>query len=116
MNNTFLCHYENNKDKQTWSAQITSLYNYGSHFEMRIESLSGITVLFGKTSMGTFACMPDFSAGCHLAELDNELYSKQKLLNVINPVDAITVARALSFATKQFVGSNPLQGGFKNHV
>jgi hypothetical protein len=116
MNNYFLCQYENKKDKQTWSGQITSLYNYGSHYEMRIESRSGITVLFGKTSMGSFACMPDFSAGCHLAELDNEFYSKQKLFNVINPVDAITVARALSFATKQFVGSNPLQGGFKNHV
>jgi hypothetical protein len=103
-------------NKTNWTGKINDFKNYGSHYEMRIESRSGITVLFGKTSMGSFACMPDFSAGCHLAELDNEFYSKQKLFNVINPVDAITVARALSFATKQFVGSNPLQGGFKNHV
>lgn len=93
------------KDKQTWSGEISSLYNYGSHYEMRIESLSCITVLFSKTSMETFACMPDFSAGCHLAELDDEFYCKQKLLDVINPVDAITVARALKFATKGGVES-----------
>jgi hypothetical protein len=47
---------------------------------MRIESLSGITVVFGKTSLGNFACMPDFKAGCYLAELDNEFYNSQKLI------------------------------------
>lgn len=107
MNNYFLCQYEDNKDKQTWSGEITSLYNYGSHYEMRIESRSSITVVFGKTSLGNFACMPDFKAGCHLAELDNEFYNSQKLNATMKTVDAITVARALKVATK---------GGVKNYV
>jgi len=38
---------------------------YGSYYEMQIESLSGIKVIFGKTSYGNFACIPDFNAGCY---------------------------------------------------
>ena len=80
---------------EKWSGEIIKAYNYGSHQEIRIESRSGITVLFGKTSMGNFACMPDFNAGCHLAELDNEFYNTEKLTYAINPVDGITVAKGL---------------------
>ncbi len=100
MNKKFLC---NSRDSK-WSGNITKLINYGTHYEMRIESRSGITVLFGKTSMGNFACMPDFGAGCHLAELNNEFYSKGKLTNVINHVDAITIAKALNTLTPEEVG------------
>lgn len=100
MKKYFVCSSSNRE----WSGHITKLINYGSHYEMRIESLSGITVLFGKTSMGTFACMPDFQAGCHLAELDNEFYSKEKLSGVINNIDAITIAKALNSLTTVEVG------------
>ena len=100
MKKSFFC----KSSKRKWSGQITKVINYGSHYEMRIESLSGITVLFGKTSMGTFACMPDFQAGCHLAELNNEFYSKEKLMGVINPIDAITIAKALNALTPKEVG------------
>lgn len=68
---------------------------------MRIESLSGITVLFGKTSMGNFICIPDFDAGCHLAELNDEFYSREKISGVINQVDAITIAKALKTVSHQ---------------
>lgn len=84
-----------------WSGNITSFINYGSHYEMRIESLSGITVLFGKTSMGNFICIPDFDAGCHLAELNDEFYSREKISGVINQVDAITIAKALKTVSHQ---------------
>ena len=84
-----------NSNIEKWSGEIIKEHNYGSHHEIRIESRSGITVLFGKTSMGNFACMPDFNAGCHLAELDNNFYNTEKLTNVINHIDGITVANAL---------------------
>ena len=98
MNKNFLCSSHNCK----WSGNITKLINYGTHYEMRIESRSGITVLFGQTSMGNFACMPDFGAGCHLAEFDNEFYNTEKLTNVINPVDGITVAKGLKTFAKYY--------------
>jgi hypothetical protein len=102
----FLCKSSNRK----WSGNITNLIEYGSHYEMRIESLSGITVLFGETSMGTFACMPDFGAGCHLAELSNEFYSREKLSGIINQIDGITIAKALKTVSAQLK-----KGNLKNH-
>lgn len=87
----FYCSLKNNQ----WSGKITMFKNYGSHIEFRIESLSSITVLFGKTSLGFFACMPDFDAGCHLIEANNERYNKEELIGVLNPIDGTTVARAL---------------------
>ncbi|MFW5988028.1 MAG: hypothetical protein ACOCQA_01165 [bacterium] len=102
----FLC---KSSDRE-WSGDITNLINYGSHYEMRIESLSGISVVFGETSMGNFICIPDFNAGCHLAEFNNEFYSKEKLLNVINQVDAITIAKALETISNQLE-----KGASKNH-
>ena len=94
---TFKCIYENQK----WTGNIIKEHNYGSHFEIRIESRSSITILFGKTSMGNFACLPDYGAGCHLAEFDNEFYNTQKLSNVINTVDGITVAKGLKTFIKR---------------
>jgi len=81
--------------KQRWTASIAMIKNYGSHLEFRIESLSSITILFGKTSLGYFACIPDFGAGCHLVEPDNENYNREKLISVMNTIDGVTVARAL---------------------
>jgi hypothetical protein len=77
--------------------------DYGSHIEFRIESFSSITVIFGKTSLGYFACMPDFRAGCHFIEPDNEAYNQEKLIPVMNTIDGITVARALNFLSEDLI-------------
>jgi len=42
---TFKCSYEHQK----WSGKIFKKHNYGSHFEIKIESRSDITVLFAQT-------------------------------------------------------------------
>jgi hypothetical protein len=91
----FKCVNETEEGKETWTGKIVSIKNYGSHYEIRIESRSGILVLVGKTSMGNFACIPDFDAGCHLAKLDDKFYSAEKLCQVLGKVDGITVASAL---------------------
>ncbi|MBZ9621670.1 hypothetical protein G9F71_002155 [Clostridium sp. FP2] len=51
--------------------------------------------LVEKTSLGTFACIPDFSAGFDLSNLKDLFYSTEKLCQVINKVDGITVACSL---------------------
>jgi len=91
----FQCLNETKKGKETWTGSITSIINYGSHYEITIASRSSILVLLGKTSMGNFACMPDFGAGCHLGTLDDKFYSTEKLSNVLGKIDGITVASAL---------------------
>ena len=84
---------KDNKDK--WNGMITSLQNYGSHYAMKINSRSGILVIFGKSPSGAFACMPDFDAGCHLADLKDKFYNTERLCTVLDSVDGITVATAL---------------------
>ena len=52
-------------------------------------------VLFGKTSRGGFACIPDFGTGCHLTDLKNKFWNTEKLIEVLGKVDGTTVATAL---------------------
>lgn len=91
----FECVRKNGKKTERWKGAILGLREYASHCEFRIESLSGIMVVFGKTVCGGFACMPDFGAGCHLAGLDDIFWNTEKLTEVLGEVDGITVASAL---------------------
>lgn len=81
---------------ETWEGCIASFSKYGSHYEMRIESRSGIRVIFGKTTCGNFACIPDFNAGCHLSNLKDRFWNAEKLCEAIGTVDGLTVAYALA--------------------
>lgn len=87
----------NNIRKERWDGEISSYKDYGSHYELIINSRSRIMVLLGKTSCGNFACMPDFGAGCHLSDLDDIFYNREKLCRVLGKVDGITVANALAY-------------------
>ena len=60
-----------------------------------INSRSIIMVLFGRTSRGGFACMPDFGTECHLTDLKDKFWNTKKLTEVLGKVDGITVATAL---------------------
>lgn len=92
---SFECEMKNNRGIERWKGAIPRLVNYGSHFEIRIDSRSGIMVLFGKTSQGGFACMPDYNAGCHLSNLKDKFWNTEKLTAALGKVDGITVAEAL---------------------
>lgn len=81
---------------EKWSGLIVNIINHGSHYEMRIESRSGIMVLFGESRSGYFACIPEWEAGCHLAHPSDVFWNTEQLANAMgNKVDAITVACAL---------------------
>lgn len=87
----------NQSKNEKWEGVITRCINHGSHHEITIQSRSSIMVVFGKTSRGSFACMPDFGCGCHLVSLKNKLWNTEKLCGVLGKVDGITVATALYF-------------------
>jgi hypothetical protein len=79
-----------------WNGKITNVISYGSHTELHIESRSGITVIVGKTQSGNFCCIPDWNAGCHLAELDDSFWNFESLTRAMkNKTDAMTIAKAL---------------------
>ena len=92
----FECINKEKRRSEKWTGKITGLKSYGTHYEIQIESRSGITVLFGKTSRGAFACMPDFGAGCHLVNPRDQFWNTEKLIRVLGKVDGITVASALN--------------------
>lgn len=83
------------KLEETWLGVISFLWNFGSHYEMQIQSRSSIYVLFGKASRGYFACIPDWQAGCHLVDFKDTFWNTEQLSRVIGEVDGITVAQAL---------------------
>ncbi len=92
----FQCSRVTENGLERWSGLIVNIINHGSHYEMRIESRSGIMVLFGETRSGYFACIPDWDAGCHLAHPSDLFWNTEQLVSVLGEVDGITVACAIS--------------------
>ena len=91
----FKCESTTSRRKEKWEGKVVEFINHGSHCEVRIESRSGILVVFGKTKQGGFASIPDFGAGCHLVNPRDKFWNTEKLTRVLGKVDGITVASAL---------------------
>ena len=85
----FECVKQSGKRKEKWPGRITYLGNYGSHFELNIVSRSSLMVLFGKTSRGFFASIPDFGSGCHLVTPDDIFWNTESLSRVLGKVDGV---------------------------
>ena len=94
---TFICTYS----EKSWIGCITMFKDYGTHYEFKIQSRSNIMVIFGKTSRGYFACIPDLNAGCHLSNLNDAFWNTQRLSAVLDKVDSVTVASALLYLYKE---------------
>ncbi len=92
---SFECEMKTDNGVEHWEGIIPRFENRGSHYEIRIESRSGIMVLFGETSQGGFACMPDHGVGCHLSSFKDKFWNMENLTAVLGEVDGITVAEAL---------------------
>jgi hypothetical protein len=61
-------------------------------------------VMYGETSRGGFACMPDFNVGCHLVNLKDRFWNSEKLVNILGYVDGITVETALyNLANEKYI-------------
>ncbi len=92
---SFECKRKTNRGIESWEGIIPRIVDHGSHVEIRIESRSGIMVIFGKTSQGGFACMPDYDTGCHLSNIRDKFWNTERLTAVLGEIDGITVAQAL---------------------
>jgi len=91
----FGCTMKTGKKTENWSGMITKLTEFGSHYEFKIESRSGFIIVIGKTSYGNFACISDYDVGCHLSTLNDLFCNSERLCEIMNKIDAITVAHAL---------------------
>lgn len=81
--------------EENWEGIVQYIKNYGSHYEIKIQSRSSLLVLIGRTTFGYFACIPDWQAGCHLASFKDLFWNTEQLSQVIGDIDGITVAQAL---------------------
>jgi len=91
----FECKYKTDSDIEKWTGFVHSFTDHGSHYEIKIVSRSGITVIFGKTLYGGFAFMPDFESGCQLSNFKDRFWNTEKLTALLGEIDGITVAEAL---------------------
>ena len=91
----FNCELKRKNELEKWQGRIKFIKDYGSHYEIFIESRSSIMLTFGKTSRGGFACAPDYNVGCHLVDLKDLFWNTEKLSNILGKVDGLTAARAL---------------------
>jgi hypothetical protein len=95
MKTIFHCELKTKDRNESWTGKITKLVNYGSHYEIRIESRTGITVLIGICEQGNFDSIPDWNAGCYLSSLKDSFWNKERLCDALGLVDGITVTSAL---------------------
>lgn len=91
----FECEIKKGKKVEKWLGLVTNITNFGSHYELKIESKSGFIIIVGKTNYGNFICIPDYNIGCHLSTLQDLFWNTERLLMIMNKVDGITVAHAL---------------------
>lgn len=91
----FNCKMKRGKKIEEWTGRITEITKFGSHYELRIESRSGFLIIIGSTTLGNFACIPDFDKGCHLVGLKDRFWNSERLCSIMNKIDAITIANAL---------------------
>ncbi len=93
----FKCVWNKNNKTEKWQGKIVRFIPYESHYEIQIDSRSFILVLFGISSAGYFACMPDFNTGCFLSDLQDLFWNTERLTSILGNVDGITVATALYY-------------------
>lgn len=96
----FHCSSKIRKKNEEWDGHIMYIHNYGSHYEIKIESRSGFIFIIGRYAYGAFISIPAFNAGCDLSSYGDYFWNNELLSKIINPVDAATVAEALRFLNK----------------
>jgi hypothetical protein len=84
-----------NSKNEEWEGTISNFMEHNNSCEFWVKSRSSIMVVFGHTTRGGFACMPDFKVGCHLTNLKDKFWNTEQLVEVLGVVDGISVSNAL---------------------
>lgn len=91
----FHCCENNGRNYEEWHGFVNRITDYGSHYEVQLESRSGFIFIVGKYTCGAFISIPAFGVGCDLAGYDDYFWNNEQLSSRMNRVDAATVAEAL---------------------
>ncbi len=94
----FRCCYQWDEDERDdWDGLIEKFEHVDGVWEVCITGRgSRIRLILGKFSLGVFACVPDFDAGCYISSLDDLYLNSDRLIRAMESiVDATTVACGL---------------------
>lgn len=91
----FHCREKIGRKFEEWDGCVESIHNYGSHYEIHVESRSGFIFMVGNYAHGSFISIPAFGVGCDLSSYGDYFWNNAKLARLMNPVDAATIAEAL---------------------
>ena len=96
----FHCRQKIGRKYEEWDGYVKRIHNYGSHYEIQIESCSGFIFIVGKYVNGAFISIPALRVGCDLSSYSDYFWNNEHLARLMNPVDAATVAEALRTLNK----------------
>ena len=92
----YKCTLQQDEKTVHWKGEINSYSEHNGFYEMKVSGRgSGIHMIFGSGDNGNFICLPDYSAGCYLANYHDTFWNREALTVLIGPVDAETVVKAL---------------------
>ncbi|HCS74366.1 MAG TPA: hypothetical protein DIW17_10890 [Clostridiales bacterium] len=91
----FNCREKIGRKFEQWDGSIKDIRNYGSHYEIQVESRSRFIFMVGKYVNGNFISVPAFDVGCDLSSYGDYFWNNEKLARHMSPVDAATIAEAL---------------------
>lgn len=97
---SFHCREKIGETYEEWNGYVTHIRNYGSHYEVKIDSRSGFIFIIGKYVNGAFISIPAYNVGCDLSIYSDYFWNNEHLAMIMNPVDAATVAEALRALSK----------------
>lgn len=97
----FHCREKIGRKYEEWDGYVKTFRNYGSHYEIQIQSRSGFIFMVGNYINGGFISIPAFGVGCDLSSYNDYFWNNEKLARHMGPVDAATVAEALRTLNKK---------------
>ncbi len=95
---SFRCSYQWDEDERDdWDGFVEEIAYDDGVCEVCITGRgSRIRLMLGKSTLGVFACVPDYDAGCYISSLDDLYSNSDRLIRAMeNIVDATTVACGL---------------------
>lgn len=91
----FVCKARIGRRQEEWEGKVTEVYHAGGCHEIWIQSRSGFVFLVGSYTSGHFISIPVYGVGSGLSGYEDYHWNQEKLRQIMNPVDAVTVAEAL---------------------
>lgn len=84
-----------------WDARILSCQPVLDAHVVRFDGgSSSFLAVVGSTESGPFLCLPDWMVAASLSDYNDSFYNLERLVPLLGPVDATTVACALRAAHK----------------